>query len=64
MGSTAKFLLGFVAGALAGATVGLLMAPEKGEETRKLIAETIDEYAKRGKEFYEAKKTKKEETAE
>jgi len=34
-------LAAFAAGALAGAAAGLLMAPEKGEDQRKKIAEAI-----------------------
>ncbi len=60
MKATSRFLIGFIAGALAGATVGLLLAPEKGEDTRKLIIDTIDEYSKKGKEFIESKKKAKE----
>lgn len=59
MNSTTKFLLGFIAGALSGATIGLLLAPDKGDETRKLIAEKFDEYAQKGKELYDAKTGKK-----
>ncbi len=61
MNTTGKFLFGFIAGAIAGAAIGLLLAPEKGESTRKLISETIEEYAQKGKEFYDAKKTKAKE---
>lgn len=61
MNSTAKFLLGFIAGALSGATVGLLLAPDKGEETRKLIVDKFDELAQKGKEIYETKKKTTEE---
>ncbi len=57
MNATARFLLGFVAGALTGVTIGMLLAPDRGEDTRKLIAEKIDEYAQKGKEIYETKKT-------
>lgn len=34
-------LLAFVAGAAAGLTLGLLFAPEKGEDTRRKIKETV-----------------------
>ncbi len=61
--TTTKFLLGFIAGALTGATLGLLLAPEKGEDTRKLIREKFDEYADKGKEVYEKLKKKKEKPA-
>lgn len=60
MNSTARFLLGFVAGALTGATIGMLLAPDSGEETRKLIVDKFDEYAKKGKDFYDAKTTKED----
>ncbi len=59
MNSSGRFLLGFIAGAITGATLGMLLAPDKGEETRKLISEKFDEYAKKGKEFYDAQKAKK-----
>ncbi len=56
MNTTTKFLLGFVVGALTGATIGLLLAPDKGEETRRILSEKIDELTKKGKEIYESKK--------
>ena len=36
--SKGKLITGIVAGAAAGAIVGILMAPDKGSETRKKIA--------------------------
>jgi gas vesicle protein len=42
--STAKFLFGFIAGAAAGAVTGLLMAPEKGSDTRKVVGEKIKKF--------------------
>lgn len=37
--SASKFLIGFIAGAAAGAIAGILLAPDKGSETRKKVAE-------------------------
>jgi len=56
MNTTGKFLLGFVAGAVTGAAMALLFAPEKGEDVRKIINEAIDDYATKGKDFYNSKK--------
>lgn len=38
MNSTGKVLVGIMAGAAAGAILGILFAPDKGSETRKKIA--------------------------
>lgn len=38
-------LLAFVAGAAAGLTLGLLFVPEKGEDTRRKIKETVGDAA-------------------
>jgi len=43
--STGKVLLGIVAGAAAGALVGVLFAPHKGSVTRKKISRTTGSYA-------------------
>ncbi len=53
-----KFLFGFVIGMLTGAAIGLLMAPEPGEETRNLLKEKIDEYAEEGKKVIDKAKEK------
>jgi len=41
--SSGKVLLGVLAGAAAGAIIGVLFAPEKGTETRKKIAEKSED---------------------
>lgn len=42
--SAGKVLLGLLAGIAAGATLGILFAPEKGTVTRKRIAKKGDDY--------------------
>jgi gas vesicle protein len=39
MNSTSKILLGFIAGAAIGGALGILLAPDKGSETRRRISE-------------------------
>lgn len=39
MNDSAKVLLGFISGLAAGITAGVLLAPDKGDSTRKLLAE-------------------------
>lgn len=46
--TTTNALLGFLAGASLGAVMGILFAPDKGEETRKKIKKSADEF---GSEF-------------
>ncbi len=43
--SSGKILLGVLAGAAIGATLGILFAPDKGSTTRKKISKKGDEYA-------------------
>jgi gas vesicle protein len=43
--STGKILLGVLAGAAVGALVGVLMAPDKGTETRKKIMKKGGDYS-------------------
>lgn len=40
MNSTAKIALGILGAAAAGVVIGLLLAPEKGSDTRKKVKET------------------------
>ena len=39
MNTTSKILLGFIAGAAIGGALGILLAPDKGSETRRKIVE-------------------------
>ena len=41
------FFGAFLGGALAGAVIGLLLAPEKGEETRVKITDAVDDFLKK-----------------
>ena len=43
--SSGKVLLGLLAGIAAGATLGILFAPDKGSTTRRKIAQKGDDYA-------------------
>jgi len=50
--STTKVLLGVVAGAAAGAILGVLFAPAKGAATRRLIAQKTEKQAEDLKEKF------------
>lgn len=44
--SVGKFFAGFIVGGLVGGVMGILLAPNSGEETRKLLGETSDDIYK------------------
>ena len=41
------YLGAFLGGALAGAVIGLLVAPEKGADTRAKITDTVEDFLKK-----------------
>ena len=43
MNSSSKIIIGVLAGVTAGAILGLLFAPEKGEDTRRKISEKYND---------------------
>jgi len=49
--SSQKILIGAFAGLVAGAIVGLLLAPASGTETRQKIADSADDMKKRMQDF-------------
>jgi len=53
MSNTSDTLLAFLVGATVGGIAALLLAPDKGEVTRKKIQKGFGELQKRGEETYE-----------
>lgn len=41
------YISAFLGGAIAGAALGILLAPEKGSDTRNKIASTVDDFLKK-----------------
>ena len=63
MNDTTKILIAFAAGAMVGAAVGILFAPDKGSETRRRIGEegkkitdSLKDKFRAGKEKFETVK--------
>ena len=50
--STGKVLIGLLAGAAFGATIGVLFAPDKGSRTRKKFADKGEDFAEELKEKF------------
>lgn len=51
MSKTSNTLIAFLAGATAGAVLGVLYAPDKGSETREKLSFRLDKYKKVLQEF-------------
>jgi len=45
MNTTSKVVLGILGAAAAGVVIGMLLAPEKGKETRKKLKKTAEDWA-------------------
>ena len=56
MTTRTKVILGLVGAAAAGVIVGLLIAPEKGSETRKKVGDTASDWASRLSEIFTSAK--------
>ena len=44
---TLGYIGAFIGGAIAGAALGILMAPERGQDTREKITDAIDDFCKK-----------------
>jgi gas vesicle protein len=64
MSNPNKIILGLLGAAAAGLAIGILLAPDKGGEVRKKIADRASDIASRIGEFVTAGKEKVEDTQE
>jgi gas vesicle protein len=64
MNSTGKFILGVLSAAAAGTVIGLLIAPEKGSETRKKLVESFGKLAIDAANVLQSGKQQLEETGD
>lgn len=44
---TLGYISAFLGGAIAGAALGILLAPEKGSETQKKLVDNVDDFCKK-----------------
>lgn len=64
MNTKSKVLLGILGAAAAGVVIGMLIAPEKGNETRKKLRKTAGEWAESLGHLWERGKHAAEESAQ
>jgi gas vesicle protein len=63
MSNSNKIIVGLLGAAVAGVAIGMLLAPEKGSEARKKIAETANDLASRVGEWISTGKDKAQDVA-
>jgi gas vesicle protein len=63
MNTTSKVILGILGAAAAGVVIGMLVAPDKGKETRKRIRKTAEDWAESMSHLWSKGKAAAEEAA-